>query len=100
MRYTLSDVAHRPSRFVEWWLDWPFRRNCRRRAWWAWLLFEPGQGWLRWGADTAWSAASYLDPPEPYGIAPPLRRLWWAIKYRARWPFTMRDEDRRLHRAW
>jgi len=100
MRYTLSDVAVRPSRAAEWWIDLALRRNIRRFAWWRWLLLEPGQGWLRWETATAWTAGSYLEPPEPYGIAPPLRRLWWVIRYRERWPLAMRDEDRRLHRAW
>lgn len=100
MRYTAGDVLTHPSRVADWWLELPLRRSVRRLAWWRWLLFEKGQGWLRWGTDTAWFAGSYLDPPEPYGIAPPLRRLWWAIRYRAKWPFDMRDEDRRRHAAW
>lgn len=97
VRYTAGDVLARPTRLSDWWLELPFRRNARNLAWWRWLLFEKGQGWLRWGYDTRDTAGSYLEPPEPYGVCPPLRRLFDAVRYRARWPFTMRDEDRRLH---
>lgn len=48
------------------------------------LLFEKGQGWLRWGLDTRtdWRFPEYGD----YTVAPPLRRvvlgfepLWFMI---------------------
>jgi len=64
----------------EWWVDLPYRRD----RFWRVLLFEPGQGWLRWGKELR-ETAGWWDPPEPpesYVVAPPLRRIavylrWW-----------------------
>lgn len=51
------------------WLRW---------ASWRVLLFERGEGWLRWGMDHRDAYAGYENPPEPYTVAPPLRQcvLW------------------------
>lgn len=76
------------------------RSRLTRAGYWRWLLFEPGQGWLRWGAGTRESWCSYYEPPEPYGVLPPLRRAWYVVRYREAWPLKMRDEDRAARVCW
>ena len=54
------------------------------RRWLRVLLWERGQGWLRWALDDRETYGCY-DPPEPpehYVVAPPFRRIarylrWW-----------------------
>ena len=79
MRATLADVARHPSWLGSWWTEWP----CRHKHFWMILLFDKGQGWLRWGTDER-IAYTYIDEgleqPEPYLVAPPLRRLWWWVR--------------------
>jgi len=86
------------------------------------LLFEPGQGWLRWGYDSRDDYRSYDEPPERYRVAPPARRLalyvtaWLVVPWlmvvgvrpgpgerryrysweevRPEWPSYLKDEDR------
>lgn len=105
MRYVLTDVIKRPSRAGDWLLELP----CRRRGWLRWLLFEKGQGWLRWGTDGRETAMRYdpPEPPEPYVVAPPLRRVWfwlrWSLHWRERASWAecwdhMRDDDRKRGR--
>lgn len=101
MRYTAGDVLRRPSRIAWWWIELHFRRNARNLKWWSWLLFEDGQGWLRWKAsDRVHYGDGMYSPPEVYWVFPPAKRLCLAIRYRAKWPLDFRDEDRRKHRAW
>lgn len=95
MRATLADVARHPTWLGAWWDEWPFRRNVRVLAWWRWLLFDKGQGWLRWGIDYRIWQRGYLEPPEEYQVAPPLRRLAMVLRYRATWPLDWRDDDRK-----
>jgi hypothetical protein len=76
MRTILRDVVRHPSWLVGWWLEWP----CRHLNFWRLLLFEPGQGWLRWGKDERSSRLSYMEPPETYVVAPPLHRLVWNFR--------------------
>jgi len=50
----------------------------RTRRWWWSLLFEPGQGWLRWGFETrtfrcGTALFGLLD--EESAVAPPVRRI-------------------------
>lgn len=92
------DVIRHPSYLADWWYELPSRRT----GWWRWLLFEEGQGWLKWRMDIAETPGSYEppEPPEPYAVAPPLRRLAMALRYRSRWPFELRDHDRERHAAW
>lgn len=92
MRATAADVMRHPTWLGSWVYDLP----GRRRSWWRGLLFERGQGWLRWRMDGRSIAGGYYEPPEPYTVAPPLRRLAMAIHCRQKWPLTyLRDEDRK-----
>lgn len=72
-RATIGDVMEHPSWLRDWWSDLPMRR---REFWWQ-LLFEPGEGWLRWKGD--WRSETTWDPPdhEEWMVYPPLRRLWF-----------------------
>lgn len=80
-------------------IDW-LQRRCSR-SYFRWLLLEDGQGWLCWRySDRETYPSSYYEPPEPYAVAPPLRRLAMAVRYRALWPFVLRDEERAQHAAW
>jgi hypothetical protein len=69
-----------------WWLDWP----CRHFRFWRELLFEQGQGWLRWGTDERTSyeyLGEGLNAPEEFPVAPPLRRFargWRYIAFQLR----------------
>lgn len=91
-------AENRWQELAGWWADHPLRQ----RGFIAELLFEPGQGWLRWSTDTRDEIASYYGPGEPYVVAPPLRRAWWWIlgawrlRGRARWSrvYGYRDPDR------
>lgn len=80
MRYTLTQAAKERSReaLVGWWEDWP----VRRRHFWRTLLFEPGQGWLKWKSDEV-SETQYIDEglsyPEYFPVFPPLHRAWMAF---------------------
>lgn len=74
-----------------WWIDLP--RRWRHRWFWKSLFFEPGQGLLRWKMDRRDSYGGWMDPPEAYPVAPPLRRLYMTIRFRAKWPLEMKDED-------
>lgn len=51
---------------------------------WRTLLFEAGQGWLRWGTEerTAyyWESNACAYAPEWYRVAPPLHRLWLYVR--------------------
>lgn len=61
-----------------WWEDVP-QRHC---GWWKVLLFEDGQGWLRWAEETRKRFTQmHYDPPEQYIVAPPLRRAWFHAKF-------------------
>lgn len=83
----------RRERLAGWWMDFP-PRLCGRR-WWRQLLFEPGQGWLRWGTDGREGWGGWYDPPESYVVAPPARRLWLVLRWRDRSAWrAMVDEDR------
>lgn len=79
MRATLVDVAKHPSWLGVWWEEWP----VKTRRFWSVLLFDKGQGWLRWGKDER-IEHQYIDEgleePVPYVVAPPLRRLCWWLK--------------------
>jgi hypothetical protein len=75
MRATARQVLHHPSWLAIWWLEWP----CRHFDFWRTLLFESGQGWLRWGKGERSSRLSYREPPETYVVAPPLRRFAWNV---------------------
>lgn len=79
MRYTLGDVARRPTRIGEWWYELPWRRRPLRAL--RTLLFEPGRGWLRWGFDDVWTRR---DEP-PAVVAPPLRRAWLWVEGPLTW---------------
>jgi len=105
VRSTIGDVVRHPTRIGGWWLDLP----VRRLRFWRVLLFERGQGWLRWGIDDRATQYGYLEPPTSYAVAPPLRRAvitvrWWAGWLRYREPGEafdwtpasfLRDDDRR-----
>lgn len=57
-----------------WWQDWPWRRSYA----WGLLLWERGQGWLRWAGEerTGYdNLGDGLRAPYPYRVAPPARRL-------------------------
>jgi len=87
MRATLRDVKKHPSWIGGWWLEFPPRH---RDFWWT-LLLEPGQGWLRWSVDHRETGGCYdpPEPPEPYTVAPPLRRFAIYAKWWIRAPFIM-----------
>lgn len=73
MRARIGAVVRDPSALPAWWIELP----GRRAGWWRWLLFESGQGWLRWGMEWRREPHSW-DPPIPgewYRVAPPARRL-------------------------
>lgn len=66
-----------PNHLGAWWYEAPGRRV----DWWKQVLFEKGQGWLRWGTDQRDSreyddnvCASYICGV--YTVAPPARRLF------------------------
>ena len=88
MRATLSDVVKHPSWFGGWWADWP----VRRKHFWRTLLWEEGQGWLRWATDER-TEYEYIDEglsqPTEYAVAPPLRRLWWWVRAAFQMPIIM-----------
>jgi len=48
------------------------------------LLFERGQGWLRWGQEQRtsyyWEPNAGAYAPEWYLVAPPLHRLWLYVR--------------------
>lgn len=75
MRTTITEVARRPTRIVDWWLDTPWKRPRN----WRTLLFAKGRGWLRWG----WGTYTYTEvidywlggPEFEAACAPPLRRM-------------------------
>lgn len=78
MRATVGDVVRQPKWLASWWEELP----ARRWHWWHEVLFEPGQGWLRWGWDRR--ERIYYDPPDmdQWQVAPPLRRVWlWVAAY-------------------
>ena len=112
MRANVRDVMRHPTWIASWWLDWP----CRHLHFWRLLLFEPGQGWLRWGTDERveyWDIGTDFMFPEPYLVVPPLRRFLWNVATIVAWllnrqglrddaPFTWaagagfyRDKDRK-----
>jgi hypothetical protein len=76
---------------------WFLRRYLRH------LLFDKGTGWLQWGIDQR-ESYSWNEPPEPYAVAPPLRRIWATIQDRrygypekggkTAWRY-LKDEDRK-----
>lgn len=81
-RYVVKDLPravrrHGWSSVLVWWQDTPWRK----REAWSVLLFEKGQGWLRWGTSEVYVSGSWNDSAfayEPGGdvqVAPPLRRL-------------------------
>ena len=76
MRPTIRDVVKHPSWFGGWWADLPLRT----KHFWKLLLFDKGTGWLRWGFDERTDFGGYMDAPEPYEVAPPLRRLWIYVR--------------------
>lgn len=90
MRATLRDVARHPSWFPNWWLEFA----PRHRRWWGQLLFESGQGWLRWKMERREGWGGYYDPPEPYMVAPPLHRLWFHVRQRYWGDLGLKDDDR------
>lgn len=98
MRTALKDLPEAINKWgwqdaiVGWWIELP--RRWRYRWWWKGLFLEPGQGWLRWGLDKREESGGFYQPPEPYVVAPPLRRLCMAVRYRAIWPFEMKDPER------
>lgn len=109
MRYTIRDIlgandSDTPlERLRSWWVEWPPRTTVTRD--WRLVLFEPGQGWLRWKPEHREDRGpTYFDPPEPpdtYTVAPPFRRLWWTLailRYggpsREDWRLLV-DDDRR-----
>lgn len=83
MRARFVDVPSMARRYgwkeaiVGWWEDWP----PRTKAFWSVLLFEPGQGWLRWKEDRGFTIVGF-DPgePEDYFFVPPLHRAWYQVK--------------------
>lgn len=93
MRATFADVRRNPSWLPAWWEAWP----PRSRRFWQVLLFEKGQGWLRWGMEERQASELMCyagDEPLyewfPFTVAPPLRRAWlwlcmWANAPRAVW---------------
>lgn len=72
------------------------RYDWRSRRFWRVLLFEPGQGWLRWGVDER-------EYPEHHGegltewlpctVAPPARCVAW-------WLEGWLSMPRRIFRSW
>lgn len=96
MRATIKDLPTLAQQYgwqetlAIWWVELP--RSWRYRWWWKALLWEPGQGLLRWGLDTRYEGG-WMEPPEPYTVAPPIRRLCMAIRYRAAWPLDMKDKE-------
>ena len=97
MRARLRDVRRHPSWVWDWWLDWP----ARRVQFWRALLFERGQGWLRWGTDQREGHIHHgegLNEPYWFTVGPPLRRLalylrQWFIVPRLMWFGTVYPED-------
>lgn len=88
MRATLVDVAKHPTWLGSWWEEWP----AKTRRFWSVLLFDKGQGWLRWGTDDRIEYISHgegLEEPCPYVVAPPLRRLAWWLKQLHMIPWAM-----------
>jgi len=81
MRANVRDVMRHPTWIASWWLDWP----CRHLHFWRLLLFEPGQGWLRWGTDMRSTWWGEHEPPDEYLVAPPLRRLAWNARAIIEW---------------
>lgn len=54
----------------------------RHADWWGALLFESGQGWLRWGMETRERFTQWnYDPPESYTVAPPIRRAAEQVRF-------------------
>lgn len=100
MRLTLSRaLAQNDWRTLQsWWIDWP----CRRLAFWTQLLFEPGQGWLRWGTDgrVGYEVVGDFRVPEPYQVAPPLRRVAWYLSGWLAVPRLMLFGDQGYRFAW
>ena len=78
------------------------------------VLLEPGEGWLRWGLAARRTGGWTGEPPEEFTVAPPLRRIWEALKdWRYGYPLRadyetdtawtyLKDPDRSegLHWAW
>lgn len=108
MRATIYDLPKHPSWVGSWLQDHPMRTK------WFWhiLLFEKGQGWLRWGIDER-THYEYIDEgleaPEPYTVAPPLRCLWWYVRGWLLVPYLMLvgyppdpndPRDKRYRYAW
>jgi len=98
VRYTLIDAITVPGNkldnLVSWWLDWPWRRLYD----WKMLLFEKGQGWLRWKSEER-TEYSQWEPPELYVVFPPAQRIYWWLRSGCRnwdgWWNTLREKNRR-----
>jgi hypothetical protein len=84
-----------------WWSDLP----PRRRTFWQTLLWEPGQGWLRWAEEHGETIShDYMDV-EHYDYVPPLHRAWYQVKAVAFCPYAMvigtkLDEGGRYRWSW
>ena len=97
MRDTLKTLprairAYGIEALIGWWIDLP--RRWLHRWFWKSLFWEPGQGLFRWRTSVreGWSG-DHMTPPDPYTVAPPIRRLWMALRFRATWPFEMKDKE-------
>ena len=91
MRACLRDVVRHPSWLGAWWYEWP----CRHFDFWRTLLLESGQGWLRWGKGERSTWRGEYEPPDPYLVAPPLRRFAWNVKGIVEWSLNrdgLRDD--------
>lgn len=82
MRYTFGQVLSHPygsrtERLAGWWLELP----GRKLRWWKWLLFNEGDGWLRWKAEHRDTFPPYGEPPDRYVVWPPIRRFLYALRY-------------------
>ncbi|HEX9992483.1 MAG TPA: hypothetical protein VGB14_06125 [Acidimicrobiales bacterium] len=101
MRTTIGDVARHPAWLPDWWLELPHRRV----AFWRDVLYEPGQGWLRWQSDRR--ERVYYDPPDldTWVVCPPAHRLWLYLRSWLAAPQLLvvgfRDDDGCRHRlSW
>ena len=98
MRMRLRDIRRDAKKFdcsirdslQCWWDEVPWKR----RSWWHELLLDPGQGWLRWSLETRTWYGGYYDPPEPYVVAPPMRRGWEHLRLWYWKDLGLKDKER------
>lgn len=89
------------------------KRNgpLRYFRWWLHTLLLSETGWLRWKVVRRETYSYGYEPPEPYAVAPPLRRMYETLKdarygYRQKpraWTYLY-DKDRTgdlmMHAPW